>query len=156
MSDDYGDQHPMTNRFNLRLGGVGVPNGEGGSIKNGTLNLIAFGEFGQDVEVSPSVDGRAHSTGKINAEDIAAEMYANDDFGFQLVNLMYLATKQGLAGHKLPATLDVLNLDDTVGRSFAIGEVMVRGWRHSALSKDPGEPAKIMITFNIFDVSPVL
>ena len=154
MSDNYGDQHPMTNRFRARPGGIGIPDGEGNFLK-GALNLIAFGEFGQEVVVAPSVDGRAHSTGRIDAEDISAEMYANDAFGTKLVNLALLATKQGLAGHKLPWTLDVLNLDDTVATSYLIEEMFVRGWRHSALSKDPGEPAKIMITFSVFNVSPL-
>lgn len=152
--DNYGDQHPLTNRFAMKPGGIGIPDGEG-NFSRSALNLIELGEFGSEVETTRTVDGRDHSTGKEVAQDVQGAFYANDEITMRLVMALHVAMKQGAKGHKLPFTIDVQNLDGSVARSFMVREVMVKSWRHAALSKEPGEAAKVYVTFSMFGINPL-
>jgi len=151
LKKNYGDNHPTTNNFALAIGGVGVPDGKGGSV-GGVLDLIEFGEFGKELGFFRTKDGRAHPNGQHEAIEVTAKMYANDPVQALLVDLWIAAFENGLPGNTIPCSLTVYAPDGvTVGEAWEFEQCALRARKHNALDRAAGTAAEWTLTFLVYN-----
>jgi hypothetical protein len=148
----YGDRHAVTNNFILSPGGAGIPDGKGGFIQ-AEIHLISLDEFSKDVGTFKTADGREHSNGHIEAFDVGARCYANDDVQMAALQLWLAAVENGLPGAKLPSNVEVMHADGTPGETWEVEEVMLKRMGHIALDREAGQASEVPLTFSFYNPS---
>ncbi len=153
LNKDYGSQHPVVNQFTLSPLGLGIPDGNGNFISPLALNLISFSEWGKEIATFLTADGRAHSSGHFESTEVTSDMYVNDPVQKAFVMAWLVGSENGLPGHKIPATLSIMNVDGTVGETWYIEQIFIKAVSHNELRRDTQDPAMLTITFSVYNPS---